>query len=124
MFLVSNTIRPLANGILIFVYQILFHPHSFLSLIILFAIVFFIALRESFFEYAIRNSIWYIPAIMIMSWFWYWFLYGFDATVFYIYFIQIEGYLTILTLLCINLLAAFLASIINEKRKELKILKY
>jgi hypothetical protein len=109
---------------LLFLYQILFNPRTILSFFILFGIMFFIALRESFFEYAIRNSIWYIPAIMIISWFWYWFIYGFDATVFYIYFIQIEGYLTILTLLGINLLAAILASIINEKRKEIRDLKY
>ena len=86
--------------------------------------MFFIAIRESFYEYAIRNSIWYIPAIIIMSWLWYWILYGFDPTVFYIYFIQIEGYLTILSLLCINLFAAILASFISEKRKELRALEY
>lgn len=106
---------------LIFLYQIFFNPQSFWAFIILFLIMFFIALREKFFEYAIRNSIWYVPAIMIMSWIWYWILFGFDTTVFYIYFIRIEGYLTILTLLVTNLLAAILASIINEKRKELKL---
>jgi len=109
---------------LIFLYQILFNPSTFLSFIILFGIMFFIAVRESFYEYAIRNCIWYIPAIMIISWFWYWIIYGFDPTVFYIYFIQIEGYLTILSLLCINLFAAFLASVITEKRKELRALEY
>ncbi|MFX1418505.1 MAG: hypothetical protein ACFE9N_06255 [Promethearchaeota archaeon] len=105
---------------LIFLYQVLFHPRSFFSFIILFAIVFIMASRESFFEYAIRNSLWLIPGIMILSWFWYWILFGFDISVIYIYFITIEGYLTILTLLCTNLLAAILASVIKEKRKELK----
>lgn len=104
---------------LIFLYQILFNPRTFWSFIILFAIMFIVAYRESFFEYAIRNSIWYIPAIIFISWFWYWFINGFDAAVFYIYFITIEGYLTLLSLLSINLLAAFLASLVNEKRKEL-----
>ena len=55
-----------------------------------------------------------------MSWFWYWILFGFDAIVFVIYFIRIEGYLTILSILCINLLAAISASIINEKRREVR----
>ena len=128
-FMSLNFIRDLYGKVnigdrLLFLYQILFNPSAFLSFIILFGIMFFIAYRESFFEYAIRNSIWYVPAIMIMSWFWYWILYGFDPTVFYIYFIQVEGYLTILTLLCINLFAAFLASIIKEKRKELRVLEY
>jgi len=81
--------------------------------------MFFVAFRESFYEYAIRNSIWYVPAIIIISWIWYWILYGFDASVFYIYFIRVEGYITILTLLCTNLFAAILASVTNEKRKLL-----
>ena len=102
---------------LIFLYQVLFNPKTFLSFIILFIIVFIMALRENFFEYAIRNSIWLIPGIIMMSWFWYWFIYGFDITVIYIYFITIEGLLTILSLLCTNLLAAIIASIIKEKRK-------
>ncbi|MFX1477413.1 MAG: hypothetical protein ACFFCI_04710 [Promethearchaeota archaeon] len=102
---------------LIFLYQVLFNPTTFFSFIILFAIVFIMALRENFFEYAIRNSIWLIPAIIFMSWFWYWFIYGFNYTVIYIYFIRIEGVLTIVSLVCTNLLAAILASIIKERRK-------
>lgn len=104
---------------LLFLYQVLFNQKTFWSFVILFVIMFFLALRESFYEYALRNSIWYIPVIIIISWFWYWVLIGFDPSVFYIYFITIEGYLTIATLLCINLLAAISASVINEKRKEL-----
>jgi hypothetical protein len=108
---------------LIFLYQVLFNPTTFLSFIILFAIVFIMASREKFFEYAIRNSIWLIPAIIFMSWFWYWFINGFDITVIYIYFVTIEGLLTIASLVCTNLLAAILASIIKERRKlEKKVL--
>ncbi|MFX1488611.1 MAG: hypothetical protein ACFFBI_05650 [Promethearchaeota archaeon] len=108
---------------LIFLYQVLFNPTTFLSFIILFAIVFIMASRENFFEYAIRNSIWLIPAIVIMSWIWYWFIYGFDIRVIYIYFYTVEGLLTIVSLLCTNLLAAILASIIKERRKlEKKVL--
>lgn len=114
----SRTVQSLVGERLIFLYQILFNPNTFWAFIILFGIMFFVAFRESFYEYAIRNSIWFIPVIMIISWVWYWILYGFDPTVFYIYFIRIEGYITIITLLCINLLAAFSASIVNEKRKE------
>ena len=117
---ICNAYRKNIGQELIFLNQAFFNPSTFLSLIILFLIIFFVSLREKFFEYAIRNSIWYIPAIMIMSWFWYWFIFGFDATVFYIYFIRIEGYLTLISLLCVNLLASILASIINEKRKQLR----
>lgn len=124
-----ETLPSTVGQSLIFLYQIFFNPSTFLSFIILFAIMFVVALRESFYEYAIRNSIWYIPVIIIISWIWYWILYGFDASVFYIYFIRVEGYLTIATLLCTNLLAAILASATNEMRKlkrekemELKIL--
>ena len=113
----KETVQTTIGFRLIFLYQILFNPSTFLSFIILFAIMFYVAFRESFYEYAIRNSIWYVPAIIIISWIWYWILYGFDPSVFYIYFIRVEGYITILTLLCTNLFAAILASIINEKRK-------
>ncbi|MCK4285376.1 MAG: hypothetical protein KAX18_04205 [Candidatus Lokiarchaeota archaeon] len=127
-FICLNFIRDLYGQVdigdrLLFLNQILFNPNTYWSFIILFGIMFFVASRESFYEYAIRNSIWYVPAIMIMSWFWYWILYGFDPTVIYIYFIQIEGYLTILSLLCINLFAVILASSITEKRKELRTLE-
>ena len=117
---VCNVFQKNIGENLIFLYQVLFNPRSFISLIILFAIVFIMAFRENFFEYAIRNSIWIIPAIMIMSWFWYWFLFGFDIAIIYIYFIRVEGYLTILTLLCLNLLAAISASLLKEKQKESK----
>lgn len=116
---IGHTVQSVVGEKLIFLYQILFNPNTFWAFIILFGIMFFIAFRESFYEYAIRNSIWFIPVIMVISWFWYWILYGFDPTVFYIYFVRIEGYITIITLLCINLLAAFSASIVNEKRKEI-----
>ncbi len=116
----NKTVQSAIGLKLIFLYQIFFNIRTFWSFIILFAIIFFVALREPFYEYAIRNSIWYIPAILIMSWIWYWILYGFDPTVFYIYFIRVEGYITILTLLGTNLSAAILASVINEKRKLMR----
>jgi len=117
---ICNAYKKRIGENLLFLYQILFNSKTFWAFIVLFAIMFFVAFRESFFEYAIRNSIWYLPATLIMSWFWYWFLFGFDAVVFYIYFIRIEGVLTIITLLSINLFAAILASVINERRKLLR----
>jgi hypothetical protein len=72
--------------------------------------------RERFFEYGIRNSIWLIPFIMVESWIWYWFIIeGFDITVIGAYFLRIESYLTILSLLGINITAAILGAITKQK---------
>lgn len=106
--------KNVGDGVL-FLYKIIFNPISILSGIILFGIVFLMVIRENFFEYGIRNSIWLIPFIIVMSWIWYWFLYGFDFGMIGLYFIRFESYLTILTLLGINLLAALIASIVKER---------
>ena len=114
--------KDIGEGVM-FLYQVLFIPRSFLSLIILFAIIFFMAFREKFFEYGIRNSIWLIPVMVGMSWIWYWFIsmeittvnildiFGIIGT----WFISIESYITILVLLVINLTASILASIARIK---------
>jgi len=102
-----------------FLYKVMFSPESYLSTIILFGIVFLMAFRERFFEYGIKNSIWLIPFIMGMSWIWYWFIsLQIDAVnifdIFIIiggYFLRIEAYITILSLLGVNLVASVLASI-------------
>jgi len=107
--------KDIGEGVL-FLYQVLFHPESYLSLIILALIVFMMVFRENFFEYGIRNSIWLIPFIMIESWIWYWFIIGyFDISIIGGYFLRFESYITILTLLGINVFVAFLAVIAREK---------
>jgi hypothetical protein len=116
----SGEITSAANYALgesiLFLYRVLFNPQSFLSAIILGLIVFLMAFRERFFEYGIRNSIWLIPFIMIESWIWYWFIVErFDITVIGAYFLRIESYLTILSLLGINITAAVLAAIAKQK---------
>lgn len=86
------------------------------SLVILVGIVFFMVFRERFFEYGIRNSIWLIPFIMIQSWIWYWFIIEeFDITIIGAYFLNINSYITILTLLGVNLAAAILGAVAREK---------
>jgi hypothetical protein len=79
------------------------------------------AFREQFFEYAIKNSLWLTPVIIGMSWVWYWLIYGFDITVIGRYFISWEGYLTIFSILGINLISAILASTMKQKLKEKKL---
>jgi hypothetical protein len=76
------------------------------------------AYREYFFEYAIRNSIWMTILIIFQSWIWYWFTNGFDLVQIGIFFISIEGYLTILIILCINVVSAFTASYVKVKYKQ------
>ena len=105
--------KTIGEGVL-FLYQVIFNPISILSGIILFGIVFLMVLRENFYEYGIRNSIWLIPFIIVMSWIWYWFINGFDITMIGIYFLRYETYINILVLLGINLLSALLAAITKE----------
>ncbi|TFG13186.1 MAG: hypothetical protein EU535_05310 [Promethearchaeota archaeon] len=100
---------------ILFLYQVMLNPSSFLSTIILFLIIFVMVLREPFFEYGIRNSIWLVLFIMIESWIWYWFIIEqIDIIAIGVYFLRIETYLTILLLLGINLLAALLGAITKE----------
>ncbi len=113
--------KSIGEGVL-FLYQVIFHPESFYASIILAAIVFLMAFRERFFEYGIRNSIWLIPFIIIQSWIWYWFIIeNFDISVIWTYFLRIESYITILTLLGVNILSAIFASIARQKYNAFKI---
>ena len=107
--------KNIGDGVL-FLYKVLFNPQSFLSSIILVLIVFIMVFREHFFEYGIRNSIWLIPFIIIQSWIWYWFIIeDFDIGMIGAYFLRVETYITILTLLGINIGTAIVASIARER---------
>jgi len=108
---IANLYKRTVGERLLFLYQIIFKPVSILSAVILFVIVFFMVFREKFFEYGIRNSIWLTPIIIGESWIWYWFINGFDITIIGYFFTHYEGYLTIFSILCLNLLPAILAAI-------------
>ena len=109
--------KDIGEGVL-FLYQVMFHPSSFLSVLILCVIVFIMVFREQFYEYGIKNSIWLVPFIVIESWIWYWFISeSFDITIIGGYFLRIESYTTILVLLGINLFTAILAAITKERYK-------
>lgn len=114
----SNVYRKdIGEGVL-FLYQVMFHPRSFLSVLILCVIVFIMVFREQFYEYGIKNSIWLVPFIVIESWIWYWFISeSFDITIIGGYFLRIESYTTILVLLGINLFTAILAALTKERYK-------
>jgi len=105
---------------IIFLNKILFSPASYLSTLILIAIVFILAFRETFFEYGLRNSIMLVPIIIGMSWLWSWIINGFNLLIIPLFFITLDGYLTIISLLGINFATAILASILKQKYKEYK----
>lgn len=100
---------------ILFLHVIMFNPRSFLSLIFLMIIIFILAVREHFFEYGIRNSIWVIPFMIVMTWVWYWFINGFDILLIFLYFTRYESYISILTLVVINLSSALLGSYVRIK---------
>ena len=111
---ISNVYEKNVGDRVLFLYKAIFDPIAILTGLILFGIVFLMVLRENFFEYGIRNSIWLIPFIIVMSWIWYWFINGFDIFMIGIYFIRLETYINILVLLGINLLSALLAAVTKE----------
>ncbi|MFX1468908.1 MAG: hypothetical protein ACFFB8_09610 [Promethearchaeota archaeon] len=115
---ICNIYLKEAGEKLLFLSRILFEPRGFFSAIILFIIVFFMVFREKFFEYGIRNSIWLTPIIIGQSWMWMWFIVGFDITLIGEFFINYEGYITIFSILGINLLAAILGAIARRKYEQ------
>lgn len=117
---ISNRYKKSIGENIFYLHTILFNPYSLVSFIILFLIVFLMVFRENFFEYGIRNSIWITPIIMGESWFWYIFTTS-SLDVFAAigrFFTSYQGYLTIFSLLTINVFTAILAAIAKEKYKE------
>jgi hypothetical protein len=126
---IANVYGKAIGENILFLHLIMFNPRSFLSLIILILIIFILAVREHFFEYGIRNSIWVIPFMIVMTWIWYWFINGFDILLILRYFTRYESYISILTLVVINLASALLGSYVRikytayvGKSKELKLI--
>lgn len=115
---IANVFAKEVGERILFLYQILFNPATILSLIILFTIVFIMAFREKFFEYGIRNSIWLTPITIGQSWIWFWIINGFDIVPIGEFFIRYEGYLTILSILGVNLFSAILASLAKHRYEK------
>jgi len=74
--------------------------------------------REDFYEYGIRNSIWLVLVIVIESWIWYFFIVDFDILIIFIYFTRYESYLTILSLVGLNLVAAIAGAFVKQEYVE------
>jgi len=115
---VANVYGKSIGEDILFTYKILFNPRSWFSIFILMVIVIFLIIRETFFEYGIRNSIMLTPFIVGMAWIWYWFIVDFDITVIPLYFIRFEAYLSIISILGINLITAIIAAILKQIYKE------
>ncbi len=116
---IANVFKKEVGERILFLYQILFDPASILSLIILFIIVFFMVFREKFFEYGIRNSIWLTPIIIGQSWIWFWIIKAeFDIITIGEFFMSYEGYLTIFSILGVNLFSAILAAVAKQRYEK------
>ncbi|TFF99017.1 MAG: hypothetical protein EU541_06000 [Promethearchaeota archaeon] len=114
----SNLYRKEIGYKLLFLYQLIFDPISFIAYVLLFIIIFIMAFRENFFEYGIRNSLWLIPLVIIESWIWVWFLYGTNfLNILILYFGTINGYLSILSLFITHIIAGILGSYVKERYK-------
>ena len=116
----SNMFQKDIGERILYLYQVFIDPMSYFSIIILFLIVFIMVMREKFFEYGIRNSIWLTPIIIIQSFIWFWIMFGFDITIIGDFFTRYEGYVTIFSILGVNLLAAILAAIFKQYRIKWK----
>lgn len=117
--ILSNVYRKTLGMDILFLHRVMFDSRSYLATIVLFLIIFQLTFRENFYEYGIRNSLWTIPVIIVESWIWYWFIIGeFDITIIGTYFIQIESYISILSLLAIILSASLLGAMAKEKYKR------
>ncbi|MFX1320323.1 MAG: hypothetical protein ACFFAQ_01645 [Promethearchaeota archaeon] len=117
---ICNEYKKSIGERLLFIYQVLFSPRSILALILLIVIVFIMAYREKFKEYGIRNSFWLSFIIIGLSFIWYWIIYSFDIMIIGKFFTSYEGYLTIFSLLSINMFTAILAGLFRKKRDEAK----
>jgi len=117
---ICNEYKKSIGDRLLFIYQVIFSPRSIISLILLIIIVFNMAYREKFKEYGIRNSFWLSFIIIGMSFIWYWIVYKFDIMIIGKFFTSYEGYLTIFSLLSINMFTAILAGLFRKKRDESK----
>jgi len=103
---------------LLYLNLILFKIESFMALIILVLTVFLMVFREKFFEYGIRNSIWLVPIIVVESWIWYWIIDVYRVNFFVDYFLNVNSYITILSLFCINFITAIIAAYFRQKYEE------
>ncbi len=100
---------------ILFLHNVMFNSKSFISVIILFFIVFIMVFRETFYEFGIRNSIWLVVFIIIESWIWYMFIIEFNIMIIPLYFTRLESYVTIISLFGINLLAAITGAFAKQK---------
>ena len=88
----SNIYAKSIGENILFLYNVMLHPTSYLSTIILIIIVFLMVYREEFTEFGIKNRFWLVVLIVIESWIWYFFIVDFNILMIPLYFIRFESH--------------------------------
>lgn len=91
--------------LLIWSYQTYLRTY-FIPPLILFLVCFIITYREDNPHYGIKNSIWFIPLIVLVSFLWYWIIFGVFIDPFLLQFASWQGYINLIILLAISLSGA------------------
>ena len=69
---------------------------------ILFSVCFILTYREDNPHYGIKNSIWFVPLIALVSFIWYWIVFGFSIYPFVLQFARWQGYINLIILFAIS----------------------
>ena len=98
---------------------------SYYSVFIFLAIMLLQGYKENFLVYALKNAIWVVPVMMILSWVWYAINYQMNLfIVIGMYFSDIDGYINIVILLALSmgasLLGAYLKTLHYKKLKKME----
>ncbi len=118
-----NSVEKSIGYRIIFLHQALFAPGTFPSVIILVLIIAIMVVREPFWEYGLRNSLWLTPIILGFSWFWFLIinqfnfgeiLTNFSNSITLTQFL-IEGFLTVIIILGITFFTAVGSIILKMK---------
>lgn len=114
---------------LVFLNRIFFSSRTWAAGIIIFLIIAFMAYREEFHEYALRNTHYLIVFTFLASFFWYWMAKKFELSLILVFFgiskaepfYRFEGYLSIIVVIIIYYFSAFVGCALKkEYQKHIK----
>ena len=87
--------------LLIWSYQTYLRAY-FIPPLILFLVCFILTYREDNPHYGIKNSIWFVPLIVLVSFLWYWLIFGVSIDPFLLQFASWQGYINLIILFAIS----------------------
>lgn len=87
--------------LLIWSYQTYLRTY-FIPPLVLFLVCFTLTYREDNPHYGIKNSIWFIPLIVLVSFIWYWIIFGVSNDPFLFQFASWQGYINLMILFAIS----------------------